>query len=225
MGGLYARAAAGLVFMLALMGALLFPLAGTLGYWQAWALLAVYGVGSLAMTVYLARRDPALLERRTAIGPMGEKRAGQRALMYVVSLAFLALLAVSALDHRFAWSAVPPYLSVAADVLAAAGLLIIFRVFRENGFSSTSVEVADGQRVISSGPYAVVRHPMYSGALLFVLAIPVALGSWWGLLAFVPLAATLVWRTLDEEQLLRRELAGYTEYTRGVRYRLLPRVW
>jgi protein-S-isoprenylcysteine O-methyltransferase Ste14 len=175
--------------------------------------------------VDLVTRDRALFERRMSGGPLAETRTSQRIIMSVASLGFCALLVVPGLDHRFGWSSVPAFVSIVADVLAAVGFLIILLVFRENTFTSSTIEVAQDHRVISTGPYAIVRHPMYSGALLYLVAMPVALGSWWALLVFIPLTPVLVWRIFDEERLLQRDLAGYTEYARQVRYRMVPNVW
>jgi len=145
--------------------------------------------------------------------------------MSLMSLGFIGLLVIPALDHRFAWSWMPPYAAMAGDVLVVLGWLAIYFVFRENTFSSATIELAPGQRVISTGPYALVRHPMYSGALVMLLGIPIALGSWWGVLIVVAMAPALVWRLFDEEKFLARNLPGYVEYQNKVRYRLIPLVW
>jgi protein-S-isoprenylcysteine O-methyltransferase Ste14 len=145
--------------------------------------------------------------------------------MLCTSVGFIALLVVPALDHRYHWSTVPFFGVVAGDVLVATGLYFIFLVYRENTFTSATIEVAPDQTVISTGPYAVVRHPMYGSGSLYVLGTPLALGSYWGL---VPLAATLpflIWRLFDEERFLRERLPGYMEYQQKVRHRLVPRIW
>jgi protein-S-isoprenylcysteine O-methyltransferase Ste14 len=177
------------------------------------------------VVVYLTSRDPALLKRRMSAGPLAETRMSQRIIMSVASLGFVALLVVPGLDHRFGWSSVPGYVSIVADVLAAIGLLFILLVFREKTFTSATVEVGQDQKVISTGPYAVVRHPMYSGSFLYLVAMPVALDSWWALVVIVPLIPIFVWRIFDEERFLKHDLAGYAEYAGRVRYRLLPHVW
>src|SRR4030095_8678675 len=144
--------------------------------------------------------------------------------MLFVSLGFIALLVVPGLDRRYGWSTVPLAGVLAGDALVACGFYFIFLVYRENSFTSATIEVAAGQTVISTGPYAIVRHPMYASALLYLLGTPLALGSYWGL---VPLAATLpflIWRLFDEERLLREQLPGYREYQQKVRYRRLPRI-
>jgi len=145
--------------------------------------------------------------------------------MLCTSIGFIALLVVPALDHRFGWSTVPLGVVVAGNVLAAIGFCVIALVYRENTFSSATIEVAEDQRVISTGPYAIVRHPMYAGGSLYLLGTPLGLGSYWGL---VPIAATmpfLIWRLFDEEAFLVRNLPGYAEYQKRVRHRLVPFVW
>jgi protein-S-isoprenylcysteine O-methyltransferase Ste14 len=129
------------------------------------------------------------------------------------------------LDHRFSWSAVPLPVVVLGDVLTVLGFFIVFRVFKENTFTAATIEVASDQRVISTGPYAIVRHPMYSGTLVMLVGTPLVLGSWWGLLMFVLMIFAIAWRALDEERFLRKNLPGYAEYCQIVRYRLVPFVW
>jgi protein-S-isoprenylcysteine O-methyltransferase Ste14 len=205
--------------------ALLFIPAGTVHYWQAWTFLVFYFVPSLALTVYLMVKDPKLLERRMRGGPGAEKVTAQKIIMSIASTGFIGLLVVPALDHRFAWSKMSPDAALAGDALIAIGWLAIFFVFRENSFTSSTIEVAVDQKVISTGPYARVRHPMYAGALVMLLGMPIALGSWWGVLVLVAMLPVLIWRMFDEEALLARNLPGYVEYLETVRYRLIPGVW
>jgi protein-S-isoprenylcysteine O-methyltransferase Ste14 len=219
------RAFGGLVFLLLVMAVLLFIPAWTLDYWQAWSFLAVYFASSLAITLYLMKKDPKLLERRMSGGPTAEKEPTQKIIMLFTSLGFIGLIVFPALDHRFAWSHVPPYVVLTGDVLIALGFLCIFFVFRENTFSSSTIEITPDQKVISTGPYALVRHPMYAGALIMLLGIPLALGSWWGLLVIVAMVPALIWRLFDEETFLVRNLPGYVEYRKHVPYRLIPLVW
>jgi protein-S-isoprenylcysteine O-methyltransferase Ste14 len=225
MGRLIWRAFGGLLFLLVVLAVALFLPAGTLDYWQAWVFLAVFGLAVLAITLDLLRSDPQLLERRTSAGPVAEKEPRQRLIQSLASLAFVALFVVCAVDHRLGWSTVPLAVVVLGDVLVALGLLAVFRVFKENTFTSATIEVGAEQWVISTGPYALVRHPMYAGALVMLLGVPLALGSWWGLLVVVVMAAVIVGRLLDEETYLAKNLPGYPEYQRQVRYRLLPLVW
>lgn len=225
MNALQLKAFAGLLFLQVAMAALLFIPAGTLYYWQAWTFLAVYFASSLAITLYLMKNDPKLLQRRMSGGPIAEKQPAQKIIMSLVSPSFIGLLVIPALDHRYAWSQMPPSVALAGDLLVAIGWLAIFFVFRENSFSSATIELAPDQKVISTGPYALVRHPMYSGALVMLAGMPIALGSWWGLLVIVVIMPALIWRLFDEEKFLARNLPGYVEYQNKVRYRLIPQVW
>jgi protein-S-isoprenylcysteine O-methyltransferase Ste14 len=207
-----------------LAGLLLIP-AWTLDYWQAWVFIIVFMGSTNAIGVYLALKDPALLERRKRGGPTAEQRPAQRIIISLGILSFLGVMVFSALDHRFMWSPVPLPVSVAGDVLVALGLFIDLLVFRENTYGASNIQVAEGQKVVSTGPYAVVRHPMYAGVMVMVVGTPLALGSWWGLLAVLVTTPVLIWRILDEEKLLKSDLPGYTEYTQDVQYRLVPFVW
>jgi len=207
------------------MGLLLFLPAGTAQYWQAWIYLAVFFGASFLITLYLMKKDPALLQRRLKGGPVAEKEKTQKLIMFFTSLGFIALLIVSALDFRFRWSSVPLYLVIAGDILTALGFYIVFLVYRENTFSSATIEVAPDQKVISTGPYAIVRHPMYTGGLLYLVGMPFALGSYWGLLVLAATIPFLMWRLFDEERFLAKNLPGYTEYCAKVRWRLIPGVF
>jgi protein-S-isoprenylcysteine O-methyltransferase Ste14 len=219
------KAFGGLLFLFLAMSALLFIPAGTLDYWQAWTFLAIYFAASLTITLYLMKKDPELLGRRMSGGPAAEKEAAQKIIMILASLGFIGLLVVPALDRRFAWSHMPLSVALAGDVLVLLGFFAVFLVFKENTFSSAIIEVTPGQKVITTGPYALVRHPMYAGALVMLVGIPIALGSWWGLLVIVAMKPALIWRLLDEEKFLARDLPGYVEYQQRVRYRLMPLVW
>jgi protein-S-isoprenylcysteine O-methyltransferase Ste14 len=219
------KAFGGLLFLFLVMAALLFIPAGTFNYWQAWSFLTVYFAWSLAITLYLMKKDPDLLARRMSGGPQAEKETSQKIIMSFTSLGFIGLLVVPALDHRFGWSHMPAYAALAGDLLVAIGWLAIFFVFKENTFTSATIELAPDQKVISTGPYARVRHPMYAGALVMLFGIPIALGSWWGLLVMAAIILAVIWRLLDEEQFLTRNLPGYREYQHKVRYRLIPDVW
>lgn len=225
MRNLNARAWLALAVLVVVMGLLLFGTAGTMRYWQAWIYLSIFSVASLLTTLYLIRNDPALLERRMSGGPMAEKEPAQRLIMVFASLGFVALLVVPALDRRLGWSVVPVRVVLVGEGLVALGFAFIFRVYRENTFTSATIEVAADQTVVATGPYALVRHPMYASACLYLVGTPLALGSYWGLLAFVFTLPFLIWRLLDEERLLARELPGYPEYQRRVRDRLIPWIW
>jgi protein-S-isoprenylcysteine O-methyltransferase Ste14 len=213
-------------FSLALVvGASLFATAGTVHYWQAWLFLAVFFGAAAAITAYLARRDPALLRRRLVGGPTAEPGTGQKIIMVFASIGFLGLLLVPALDHRFGWSGVPVPVVIVGDILIAAGFAMVLRVFKENTFASARIEIAERQRVVTTGPYALVRHPMYAGAFLYLLGMPLALGSYWGLVVLVPMMAVIIWRLFDEEAVLARGLPGYADYMRSVRWRLIPGIF
>ena len=210
---------------LVVFGILIFGPAGTLAYWQGWAFIAVFSISTTIIGVYLALKDPALLERRMKVGPAAETRPAQKIIISLSFMVFLVLVVASALDHRFGWSHVPAWISVLGNVLVALGLMIDLRVFRENSYGASTIERMDGQQVIATGPYALVRHPMYAGVLIMVLGIPLALGSWWGLLIVPATIPILQLRIFDDEKMLRSELAGYGAYADRVRYRLVPGLW
>jgi protein-S-isoprenylcysteine O-methyltransferase Ste14 len=219
------KALLGLGQLLVVMGLVVFLTAGTWRYVEGWAFLLVFGASALAITLYLMRNDPRLLEQRVKAGPVAEQRPLQKMLQALASLGFLAVLAVPALDHRLSWSHVPLIGNVLGEVLVGTGFWIVFLVFRENSFASAIIQVDADQKLIDTGPYARVRHPMYAGALILLAGTPLALGSWWGLIALAPLIAVIVSRLLDEEAVLVEGLAGYAEYRQRTRYRLIPRVW
>lgn len=225
MNPLHRRGLIGLVILFLITAALVFVPAGTLRYWQAWTYLAVYFGASIAITLYLVRSDPALLARRMSGGPFAEEEPAQRIIMSIVSIGFIALMIVPALDRRFGWSAVPAYAVVLGNLMVLLGWFGIYLVFRENSFAAATIRSSADQRVISTGPYAWVRHPMYAAALVMLLGISPALGSWWGILIVIAILPALIWRMIDEERFLVRNLPSYQEYKERVRYRLLPLVW
>ncbi len=225
MKGLGIRALRGLMLTLVVTGALLFLAAGTLAWPRAWVFLAVFSPLWLAITLYLLKYDPELLARRMRGGPTAEKGTRQKIIMWLLAAGFVAIPIVCGLDRRFGWSDAPPEVAVAGNLAVVLGWAIMFRVFRENSFSSATIEVAADQRVISSGPYALVRHPMYAGGLLYLIGIPLALGSWWGLCVVLATAPALVWRIFEEEKFLAANLPGYAAYRDKVKYRLAPFVW
>ena len=163
--------------------------------------------------------------RRMRFGPWEESRPVEKVVITLTFLMFVVLVIVPALDHRFAWSRVPGPLVVIANTLILATFGFFLVVLRANSFAASTITVEAGQRVISSGPYAYVRHPMYAGAVLLILAVPIALGSWWGLLVAVISTPVLIVRIFDEEHALGAELPGYKDYLVAVPYRLVPRVW
>ena len=208
-----------------ILGLFLFIPAWTLNYWQAWVFILVFTTSVNAIGVYLSIKDPVLLERRKKVGPAAEQNVAQRIIMSLALISIIVMLVYCALDHRFAWSPVPPYISLIGDLLVALGLLFTLLVLRENSFGGSTVQTFDGQKVISTGPYAIVRHPMYVGVLIMMTGVPLALGSWIGLAFLVIVLPTLIWRILDEEKLLKKDLSGYIEYTQKVQYRLVPYIW
>src|SRR6185369_1731235 len=149
----------------------------------------------------------------------------QRIIMLLVSLGFIGLIVLPALDHRFGWSSMPASLALAGDGLILLGWLAIFFVFKANSYAAAIIQLAPGQKIISTGPYALVRHPMYAGGFLMLLGMPIALGSWWGLLVIVVMMPALMWRLFEEEKFLARNLPGYVAYQRNVPYRMIPLVW
>src|SRR5579859_769968 len=225
MNPLHKKAWRALAIMFVISAALLFLTAGTLHYWQAWLFLAVYFAASIAIILYLINKDPALLARRMSGGPFAEKEPAQRIIMSLASVGFIALVLVPPLDRRFGWSHLPVWAVLAGDLVMLLGWLGIFFVLRENSFASATIESSADQRVISTGPYAWVRHPMYATALVMLLGVSPALGSWWGVPVLVATAPALIWRLIDEERFLVQNLQGYREYRERVRYRLLPFVW
>jgi len=225
MTNLEKRAWRGLVILALVMGLLLFIPAGTIRYWPAWGYLEVFFGASILITLNLMKHDPALLERRLSAGPTAEKEKTQKVIQIFTSFGFIALQVVSALDFRFRWSKTLIALIMVGNLMTAVGFYIVFLVYRENPFTSATIEIASDQRVISAGPYALVRHPMYSGGLLLLLGTPLALGSYWALLAVVAMVPFLVWRLFDEERFLSKNLEGYTEYCDKVRWRLVPGVF
>ncbi len=203
-------------------GAALFIPAGTLNYWQAWAYLATLIVPMAIVVTYFWRKDPEFLERRLRLREREVRIGFLTKLGYAV---FLIGFLIPGLDQRFGWSHLPPAVSVAADVVVFFSYLCIFLVFRENSFASRTIQVEKGQKVISTGPYSVVRHPMYIASLVMYIATPLALGSLVAIPPFLLLIPIIVRRLLGEEELLRRELPGYKEYCGKVRFRLVPYIW
>jgi protein-S-isoprenylcysteine O-methyltransferase Ste14 len=219
------QALLGLAALAAVVGVVAFAVAGTFDYAEAWGFIVTFFGSSLAITIFLMKHDPKLLERRVKAGPVAERRPKQRMIQSVASCAFLAIIAVPGLDHRFGWSHVPSLIVAGGNLLVAFGFLVVFLVFRENSYASAVIEIGADQEVIDTGPYASVRHPMYAGALVLLFGIPLALGSYWGLLVLVPFTAVIVWRLLDEEAVLVQQLPGYAAYRGKTRYRLIPFVW
>jgi len=215
----------GLLRLLVSLALLVFLPAWTLHYWQGWVCLLVFFASALGITLYLARNNPALLVRRIKAGAKAETEKTQKVIQFFAAIAFVSLFVLSAMDHRFHWSRVTLAIEIVGDFLIALGFAFVFWVFKVNSFTSGVIEVAPDQQVITSGPYAIVRHPMYLGSLVMLIGIPLSLGSLWGLLTLVFMAAVIILRLLDEERFLAENLAGYGAYMGRVHYRLAPFVW
>jgi len=196
--------------------------AGRWDYWQGWMYIATLFIPMFFVLAYFIKNDPALLERRLR---MREKEAAQRKIIALSYVYFLAAFILPGLDVRFGWSNVPPLVSISADVFVLAGYMIFVWVMTVNSFLSRTVEVDADQKVVSTGPYSLVRHPMYFGVCLMYIASPLALGSYWALIPALVIVPLLVARIHNEEEVLLRELAGYAEYRQKVKYRILPGVW
>jgi len=205
--------------------ALLLGPAGSLRFWQAWLFGFVFVAGTSAMSIYFLKHDPKLVERRMQIGPTAEQEPAQKIIMAIILSGFVVLLALPGFDYRWHWSAVPPWLVLAANVGVALSFGIFFVVLKQNSYAASTIRVEAGQPVVSTGAYAIVRHPLYSGALVLLTFTPLALGSYWTLLVLVPMVPVLAWRLLDEERFLKLNLPGYADYCRSVRFRLIPRIW
>jgi len=203
----------------------LFWPAGTFNYWQAWLFIAVFATVSFGPSIYWALRRPDVLRRRMRSGPIAETRPAQKIATVGVIVTVLAVLVLSALDHRFGWSQVPTPVVIAGDILVAVGLGLSIFVVQQNSYAAATITVEAEQPVVSTGLYGLVRHPMYAGALIMMVGMPLALDSYWGLVTLVPGIAVLALRIVDEEKMLREELNGYDDYTQKVHYRLVPGVW
>jgi protein-S-isoprenylcysteine O-methyltransferase Ste14 len=215
------------LMVMAVLAGLLFLTAGSLRFWQGWVFLTLVSSAALLLTVYLLQRDPRLLERRML---RREKTSEQRLFKLLWIPLWIGSLALPGLDHRFGWShdllgAVPLWLTLLSDALVLVGYLLIFVVMKVNTFAASTIQVEAGQKVISNGPYRFVRHPMYSGILLMVLPTPLALGSYVALPLSALMAPVLVYRLVHEEEMLRRQLAGYGDYCQRTRFRLVPWVY
>jgi protein-S-isoprenylcysteine O-methyltransferase Ste14 len=204
---------------------MVFVPAGTFDYWRGWAFIAVFAAATLIPSVYLAVTNPDALRRRMQAGPGAESRPVQKVIIAVAFVSVVSMIVVSALDFRFGWSAVPAAVSVLGLVLVATGLTVAMLVTIQNGYAAANITVEPGQQLSSTGWYGFVRHPMYFGNVILMVGVPLALGSYWGLLTLPVGLAVLALRINDEEALLKEDLAGYREYMDKVHYRLMPYVW
>lgn len=206
------------------LGGMVLLLAGTIKFWQGWVFAVVFMAMTTAEGIYLSIKNPELLARRKEVGNAGQSR-GQRILITVALSSMAAMVMFSALDHRFGWSQMPPFVSLIGDGLIVISFVVYYFVYRVNSYAASSIRVFEGQTVSSTGIYALVRHPKYAGDMFMLVGIPLALGSWWGLAFMAIVIPGMVWRILDEEKLLKKDLPGYVEYTQKVRYRLVPYLW
>jgi protein-S-isoprenylcysteine O-methyltransferase Ste14 len=225
MDHLLSQALKGLGQFLVFMAMLLFVPAWSLTWPEAWIFLTVFAAACALITADLAKRDRALLERRMRAGPRAETEKRQKTIQRAAAICFLATLLVPALDHRFGWSQAPIWVIAIGDGLVALGFFIIWLTFRENSFAAGVIEIMPDQRLVTTGVYSIVRHPMYSGALIMLFGVPLALGSWWGLSVFVPMTFAIIWRLIDEERFLIARLDGYAAYCARLRWRLAPGIW
>jgi protein-S-isoprenylcysteine O-methyltransferase Ste14 len=225
MNDLNKKALGGLLFLFVILAILLFLPAWTFHYWEAWLFLAIFITSVFAITFYLFKYDMKLLERRMDRGSGAEKLYSQKMIHALIQAVFMGTFIVSSLDHRFAWSVVPVYIIVIGEIMVAAGLFIIFLVFKENSFASATIQISVDHAIISTGPYEWVRHPMYSGAMMMFIGIPLSLDSFWGLSGSISLILIIILRLLGEEKFLLGHLPGYGLYRSKVKYRLIPYVW
>ncbi|MFH1520708.1 MAG: isoprenylcysteine carboxylmethyltransferase family protein [Candidatus Micrarchaeota archaeon] len=204
------------------LGLFFFVPAGTIDYWQAWVYLFILFVPAFFVSSYFLGRDPKFLERRMK---MKEKEIEQKLIVKLSGVIFLIGFLIPGFDRRFGWSSIPSEFVLVAEAFVVIGYILIFLVFKENHYASRTVEVEKGQKVIITGPYSIVRHPMYVGVLVMFLATPIALGSYFALPIFLLMIPLLVYRIFNEEKILLRDLAGYKKFCQKTRYRLIPFIW
>ncbi|WP_088225065.1 isoprenylcysteine carboxylmethyltransferase family protein [Desulfosporosinus sp. FKB] len=214
------KAYRGPVIIMVVMGLVLFLPAGSLRYWQAWTYLFEFSALTLFITVYFMKKDPGLLLRRMKTKDQ-ENTPQPPAFLKLFLLGYF----IPGFDFRFHWSAVPVWLVIASNAIVILGYIFIIIVFMENSYASTVIQVEKEQMVITTGPYAVVRHPMYLGMLIMTLFTPLALGSYWAIIPFLLIIPWTVWRIKIEEETLLRDLPGYQDYCLKTNYRLIPLIW
>jgi protein-S-isoprenylcysteine O-methyltransferase Ste14 len=208
-----------------LLGLLLFLPAGTFNYWQAWLFIVVFMITMSVFGIYFSVHDPDLVERRKQAGPGAEQSTLQKVVATLAFGSLLGLVAFCGLDRRFGWSHVPPFVAWGGDALVVLSFVMFYLVGKVNSFASSNIRVEDHQQVVSTGPYALVRHPMYVGALVMCIGTALGLGSWWALAFLAITIPVLIVRIIDEEKVLAKGLPGYADYEQRVRYRLVPHVW
>ncbi len=196
--------------------------AGTFDYWQAWVYMATLLIPMVFVMRYFLIHSPEFLERRMHLG---EKETTQKKIIRFSFIFYLLAFILPGLDRRWGWSEMPFWVVIIADLFVAASYAWIVFVFKENIYASRTIEVTKEQKVISSGPYAILRHPMYTGVAIMYSVSPLALGSWWALIPGLMIIPVLIARIFNEEEVLSRDLPGYTEYLQRVKYRLIPGIW
>ncbi|MCX6139153.1 MAG: isoprenylcysteine carboxylmethyltransferase family protein [Ignavibacteriales bacterium] len=219
------KAWGGVIRLGIILATLLFLPAWSPAFWQAWIFFILFMSLTSFVAAFIARHDRELLESRLRAGPGAEKIKTQQVIQLFASGFIFLLVILPGFDFRLHWSSVPTAAVFCGDLLVATGYWLAFLALRENSFASGTIKVRNGQRVVISGPYAAVRHPMYTGAILMFIGTPLALGSWWTFTAAVPLVPVIILRLLEEERLLEGELFGYAGYCTSVRYRLFPWIW
>ena len=225
MKSIYQKAILGVIGEVLVFGLIIFFSAGTTHFWPGWLFLACFTLCVAFITMYFLKRNPELIARRVDAGPAAEKEKSQKVIQSFASLFFFALLVIPGLDFRFGWSHVPTFLIILANGLVCAGLGIVFLVFQENSFTTATIEVDKEQKVVTTGPYRWVRHPMYFGASVMIFFTALAMGSWWGLISAILLIFVIVARLLDEEKYLLKNLEGYGDYYMKTKYHLIPFIW
>ena len=206
------------------LGVALCLIAGSFRYWQAWIFVLLFNLGTATQGIYLYIKDPALLERRKQVAPASES-PGERIFIVFGLVTTFGLIIFCAIDHRFGWSHMPAIVTIIGDLFIVLSFVVYYFVFMENSYAASSVQIFEGQKVISTGLYAMIRHPKYAGDILLVAGIPLALGSWWGLIFLAITVSGLAIRIRDEEKLLAKALPGYADYLKQVRYRIFPYLW
>ncbi|MFA5175746.1 MAG: isoprenylcysteine carboxylmethyltransferase family protein [Candidatus Nanoarchaeia archaeon] len=213
-----------LLFTLGLIviGLMLFLPAGSFSYWQGWLFIAILFIPCLFVALYFLKHDPKLLERRMKFK---EKEVQQRLIIKISILIFIIGFLIPGFDYRYHWSNVPVFLVIISAIIVLVGYSLVFFVFKENSFTSRTVEVYKKQKLVSTGPYAIIRHPMYLGVILMYLFMPLTLGSYYASIFSIPMIFVIIFRTLNEEKVLLRDLKGYKEYMKKVKYRIIPYLW